>query len=85
LNYGVRSSERTKGSHGSVLPVADGSLTSRNLKGATGGILEVGSNLPRHTRGARAMPEERLDSDKVLTGLIQEGLGGAERQAARHA
>jgi hypothetical protein len=53
------------------LPVGEGLLAFSTLDEAVGAVEEVERDWERHSRAARSLAEERLDSDKVLARLIE--------------
>jgi hypothetical protein len=61
---------------GDALPTGEGLLTFSTLEEAVAGIDKLRRDYPRHARTARAIAEEHLDSDKVLTRLL-EAVGAA--------
>jgi hypothetical protein len=61
---------------GDTLPVGEGLRVFRDLGQAVAGAAELAADYDRHAAAARAFAEEHLDSDKVLTQLLEEaGLG----------
>jgi hypothetical protein len=56
---------------GDALPTGEGLLTFSTLEEAVAGIDELRRDYPRHARAARSIAEEHLDSDKVLTRLLE--------------
>jgi hypothetical protein len=58
------------------LPTGAGLLAFSDTDGAVAGIEAVRSDYDRHSRAARALAEEHLDSDVVLSRLLQR-IGGA--------
>src|SRR5581483_1201901 len=54
------------------LPVGDGLLTFATTEDALAGIEAVRRDYPRHSRAARLIAEEYLDSKKVLRQLLQQ-------------
>lgn len=56
---------------GRCLPAEAGLLTFTNLEEADAAVREVVGDYPRHRRAARAVAEDHLDSDLVLTGLLR--------------
>ena len=56
-------------------PVGEGLLSFRTLDEAAEGAERIRSDYERHSRAARALAEERFDSDKVLTRFLEEALG----------
>ena len=61
---------------GDALPTGEGLLTFSTLEEAVAGIDKLRRDYPRHARTARAIAEEHLDSDKVLTRSL-EAVGAA--------
>jgi hypothetical protein len=61
---------------GAVLPVGEGILTFTTVAEAVAAIRDVEANYERHAQAARAIAETYFDSDKVLTRLVEEALGG---------
>jgi hypothetical protein len=55
-----------------LYPVGEGLLTFRTLDEAAAGVEEIREHYPRHAAAARELAEERFDSDKVLTRLVEE-------------
>jgi hypothetical protein len=53
------------------LPAGEGLLAFTTLDGAVAAIEEVRRDYLRHSQAARAIAEERLDSDLVLTSLLE--------------
>ncbi len=53
------------------LPTGEGLLSFNDTDGAAAGIDAVAGDLRRHARAARALAEEYLDSDRVLTRLLE--------------
>jgi hypothetical protein len=53
-----------------AVPSGNGLLTFRSLDEAVERILELARDYARHARAARALAEEFLDSDRVLTRLL---------------
>ena len=56
---------------GAVLPAGEGLLAFSTLDEAAAAIEELRRDYPRHARAARALAEEHLDSDRVLTRLLE--------------
>jgi hypothetical protein len=56
-------------------PVGEGLLSFRTLDEAAEGAERIRSDYERHSRAARALAEERFDSDGVLTRFLEEALG----------
>jgi hypothetical protein len=54
------------------LPTGAGLISFATLDEALAGIEEINSDYERHARAARVIAEEHLDSDKVLTRLLQQ-------------
>lgn len=59
---------------GNAIPSGEGLLTFTTLEEAQDAIEQVVSDPARHALAARAIAHEYLDSDKVLTRLIEEAL-----------
>lgn len=57
-----------------VLPVGEGLLSFRTPEEACAAIRQVEVDYDRHSRAARAIAEECLDSDKVLSHLVERAL-----------
>lgn len=57
-----------------VLPVGEGLLSFSTPAEAREGIRQVEADYDRHSRAARAIAEECLDSDKVLSHLVERAL-----------
>ena len=57
---------------GGRYPAREGLLTFSTLDEAAAAVEEVERDYERHARAARALAEDRFDSDKVLTRLIDE-------------
>jgi hypothetical protein len=53
-----------------LYPAGEGLLLFDSLDSAAAGVEEISGNYDRHTRAARALAEERFDSDKVLRDLL---------------
>jgi hypothetical protein len=53
-----------------LYPVGAGLLTFRTPEEALAGVEEVEADYERHARAARAVAEERFDSDRVLSRLL---------------
>jgi len=53
-------------------PTGKGLLTFDDLEGAAAAVEELSADYDHHARAARALAEERFDSDKVLTRLLAE-------------
>jgi glycosyltransferase involved in cell wall biosynthesis len=62
--------------YGAFLPVGEGLLSFTSVSDAAAAIDRVEGDYERHARAARQLAEEHLDSDVVLTRLI-ERLGAA--------
>jgi hypothetical protein len=56
---------------GRFLPTGEGLLAFRTAREAAGALYRVSSNYPLHRQAARAVAEEHLDSDLVLTRLLE--------------
>jgi hypothetical protein len=56
----------------SHLPVGRGLLAFQTLDEAVEAVGAVRSDYPLHARAARAVAEEHLDSDRVLSRLLRE-------------
>lgn len=54
-----------------LYPTGEGLLVFSTLEEAVAGVEEISDNYSRHARAARALAEERFDSDKVLPALLQ--------------
>jgi hypothetical protein len=54
------------------LPTGEGLFAFSTKEDVAGAIEELNSDYERHSRSARAIAEEHLDSDKVLAGLLDE-------------
>jgi hypothetical protein len=61
-----------------VLPTGEGILSFSTLEEAVQAIAHVQAHYPQHRSAARAIAEEYFDSDKVLSGLIDEALAPGE-------
>ena len=59
---------------GSAIPTGEGLLTFTTLEEAQDAIERLASDPERHAKAARAIAHEYLDSDKVLTQLIEKAL-----------
>jgi hypothetical protein len=57
---------------GELYPLGEGLLGFSTLDEAAAGVEAIRSDYPRHAAAARALAEERFDSDKVLTRLLGE-------------
>ena len=57
-----------------VLPTGEGLLAFRTPEEAAAQIRRVTADRERHRRAARALAEEHLDSDRVLTDLLERAL-----------
>jgi len=55
----------------SLYPLGEGLLTFSTLDEAATGVEWITKDYSRHSRGARQLAEEFLDSDKVLTALLE--------------
>lgn len=64
---------------GKALPVGAGILSFRTPSESAAAINEVETNYHQHAQAARAIAEACFDSDKVLTGLIDDALSGQGR------
>jgi hypothetical protein len=56
------------------LPVGEGLLSFRTLEEAAAGAARIAADPARHSTAARALAEERFDSDKVLRRFLEEAL-----------
>jgi Ser/Thr protein kinase RdoA (MazF antagonist) len=54
----------------SHLPVGEGLLSFRSVEDAAAALEELGTRYPRHSRAARELAEAHLDSDRVLSRLL---------------
>ena len=59
---------------GSPVPSGEGLLTFTTLEEAAAGADAIARDHERHARAARALAEEHLDSDRVLTRLLEDAL-----------
>jgi hypothetical protein len=59
------------------IPTGEGLLTFSGEEDALAGIEEIRAHLPRHARAARELAEERFNSDRVLTSLLERVGSGA--------
>jgi hypothetical protein len=53
------------------LPLGEGLLAFADTAGAAAAVAEVEADLPRHSRAARELAEEHLDSRRVLSRLLE--------------
>ena len=53
------------------LPTGEGLLSFTDIDEAAAALATVRSDPARHARAARAIAEERFDSDRVLTDLLE--------------
>jgi hypothetical protein len=58
----------------SPLPAGEGLLTFATPAEAAAGAEEIERDYARHTRAARSLAEQYLDSDRILTALLEEAL-----------
>ena len=56
---------------GELYPVGEGLLTFTTLDEAAAGVEDISARYRCHAEAARALAEERFDSDKVLTRLVE--------------
>jgi hypothetical protein len=56
---------------GDALPTGEGLLTFADTDGAAAAVDELRADYPRHAAAARALAEAYLDSDRVLTRLLE--------------
>ena len=56
------------------IPVGRGLIAFRSLAEAVAGVDAIAADYDGHARAARALAEEYFDSDRVLTGLLEEAL-----------
>ncbi len=59
---------------GRTLPVGEGLLAFRTLDEAVDGAERIAADYERHSRAARALAEEFLDSDRVLGRFLEDAL-----------
>jgi hypothetical protein len=57
---------------GELYPVGEGLLTFTNLEEAVAGVEAIRRGYEHHCRAARAIADQHLDSDKVLTRLLSQ-------------
>jgi hypothetical protein len=59
---------------GTALPTGEGLIPFRTLEEAVAGAAEILGDYERHAAAARALAEERLDSDRILGRLLEDVL-----------
>jgi hypothetical protein len=61
---------------GPVLPIGEGLLAFTSIEETVAAIREVETDYTRHAQAARDIARTYFDSDKVLTRLLDDALGG---------